>query len=393
MKQIRKILSLVLILASGAIMVALTKVSTLAGILNFAKEFFDYCVRFITSWSGLKTGYLIAKIGVVAANSLLLVLALVSLVKSLVKCRKKLICGPLDSLNLLTLVFVFVLGEYILRTHTTNRVKLAIVVGACGLLVLLFEIVTLALTKPEKKVELVKEQEAVVPEKTEEVAETKENEEKVEEVKEVPCTSLLGKTLQVSAGNDVLKVVVVEVNDNKVIPVVSASEVKSEVVEDTVSAKAVIESNDEEDEENPTSEKKPSLSYVERLNQSEDSLKESYSVLKNELLKHRKVHARISKSCETFRVGYDEVAKIVVAGKGLKLYLALDPFAVDSAIYHQRDAASKKRFQHVPFVVKVKSPLSVKKACQLINLTCEKKEIQPKSRYEQVDYSHIEVGQ
>ena len=49
MKQIRKILSLVLILASGAIMVALTKVSTLAGILNFAKEFFDYCVRFITS--------------------------------------------------------------------------------------------------------------------------------------------------------------------------------------------------------------------------------------------------------------------------------------------------------------------------------------------------------
>ena len=75
MKQIRKILSLVLILASGAIMVALTKVSTLAGILNFAKEFFDYCVRFITSWSGLKTGYLIAKIGVVAANLALLVLA------------------------------------------------------------------------------------------------------------------------------------------------------------------------------------------------------------------------------------------------------------------------------------------------------------------------------
>ena len=142
MKQIRKILSLVLILASGAIMVALTKVSTLAGILNFAKEFFDYCVRFITSWSGLKTGYLIAKIGVVAANVLLLVLALVSLVKSLIKCRKKLICGPLDSLNLLALVFVFVIGEYILRTHTTNRVKLAIVVGACGLLVLLFEIVT-----------------------------------------------------------------------------------------------------------------------------------------------------------------------------------------------------------------------------------------------------------
>ena len=135
------------------------------------------------------------------------------------------------------------------------------------------------------------------------------------------------------------------------------------------------------------------LNHIERLAASEDDLRNAYSTIKNELLKHRKVHARVSKSCETFRVGYDEIAKIVVAGKGLKLYLALDPFSVDSAIYHQRDASSKKRFVEVPLVVKVKSPLSIKKACQLIDIACEKKEILPKSRYEEIDYSVIEVVQ
>lgn len=137
--------------------------------------------------------------------------------------------------------------------------------------------------------------------------------------------------------------------------------------------------------------KRPTITYEQRLSNSDSTLKETYSVLKNHLLKHRKVKARISKSCETFRVGYDMVARLVVAGKGLKLYLALDPYSVDSAIYHQRDASSKKRFVNVPLVVKVKSPLSLKKALKLIDMVCEKKEILPKSRYQEVDYSKITV--
>ena len=87
------------------------------------------------------------------------------------------------------------------------------------------------------------------------------------------------------------------------------------------------------------------------------------------------------------------IARIVVAGKGLKLYLAMDPYSVDSAIYHQRDASSKKRFVNVPLVVKVKSPLSVKKALKLIDMVCEQKQIQPKSRYQEIDYTKIGVGE
>lgn len=173
--------------------------------------------------------------------------------------------------------------------------------------------------------------------------------------------------------------------------------VEEPVVEEKVEepVEEVVEEQSEEVNEGEKTpvEKRPTITYTERLARSEETLKQQYSELKNELLSHRKVRSRITKSCETFRVGYNQVAKLVVAGKGLKLYLALDPRSVDSAIYHQRDASSKKRFVEVPLVVKVKSPLSLRKAKQLIAKVCEEKEIVKKSRYETVDYSKVGVEQ
>lgn len=192
--------------------------------------------------------------------------------------------------------------------------------------------------------------------------------------------------------------------DNNVVEDSTVSEVVAEATEEVEKVESSEETEDQDngDDQEETSEaegessktpKKPSLTYEQRLSGADDSLKENYSTLKNHLLKYRKVHSRITKSCETYRVGYDMIARIVVAGKGLKLYLAMDPYSVDSAIYHQRDASSKKRFVNVPLVVKVKSPLSVKKALKLIDMVCEQKQIQPKSRYQEIDYTKIGVGE
>ncbi len=114
---------------------------------------------------------------------------------------------------------------------------------------------------------------------------------------------------------------------------------------------------------------------------------QKYSDLKNELLSYRKVHSRLSKTNDSFRYSGNLVAKICVSGKGLKLYLALDPVSVDSAIYHQRDASSKKKFAATPLVVRVKSPLSFRKALKLIELACEKAGTTKKSRYTAEDFT------
>ena len=343
---------------------------------------------------------------------LVILLPLVGLIVSLVRIGKRNKKTFVDFLSLLAFAVPFIYLSTILVSFKFD-VKLLedlivlIAWAVLGIFLVAYEIFALCEIRTIKVAEAkeeAKEEKSTVEEPNEEVVvseepkveETPVGEEVQEEIptEEVVEDGLLGKTYTVVDGDNVLKLMVVGVNGKETKPVFEKVE-EVPVVEEA-QIEEVVESSEEAEEgeeESETGEKAKSLSYIERLAASENDLRNAYSTIKNQLLKHRKVHARVSKSCETFRVGYDEVAKIVVAGKGLKLYLALDPFSVDSAIYHQRDASSKKRFVEVPLVVKVKSPLSIKKACQLIDITCEKKEILPKSRYEEIDYSVIEVVQ
>lgn len=131
----------------------------------------------------------------------------------------------------------------------------------------------------------------------------------------------------------------------------------------------------------------PGRDFEDRLYESDPKLLQMYSDLKNEMLSYRKVHTRVSKTNDAFRFEGRLIAKIIVAGKGLKLYFALDPLSVDSAIFHQRDASGKKKFVETPFEVKVKSPLSYRKAKQLIALAMEQVGTVKKTRYTPIDWT------
>ena len=131
----------------------------------------------------------------------------------------------------------------------------------------------------------------------------------------------------------------------------------------------------------------PGRDFEDRLYEADPVLLQMYSDLKNEFLSYRKVHTRVSKTNDAFRFEGKLVGKVIVSGKGLKVYLALDPLSVDSAIYHQRDASGKKKFVETPLEVKVKSPLSYRKAKQLIALAMEKTGTVKKTRYTPIDWT------
>lgn len=131
----------------------------------------------------------------------------------------------------------------------------------------------------------------------------------------------------------------------------------------------------------------PGRDFEDRLYEADPALLQMYSDLKNEFLSYRKVHTRVSKTNDAFRFEGQLVGKMIVSGKGLKVYLALDPLSVDSAIYHQRDASGKKKFVETPLEVKVKSPLSYRKAKQLIALAMEKVGTVKKTRYTPIDWT------
>ena len=68
-----------------------------------------------------------------------------------------------------------------------------------------------------------------------------------------------------------------------------------------------------------------------------------------------------------FRLHKKEYVKITIDGKGLKLYLALDPKDYADSTFPIDDASDKKMYQNIPLVFKVKSSISLKRAKVLID--------------------------
>ena len=107
-------------------------------------------------------------------------------------------------------------------------------------------------------------------------------------------------------------------------------------------------------------------SFEAKLIQSGDTLKKWYSELKNELLSYRKVTARSSWQHEAFRLGRGTVAKLVIRGKTLRLYLALDPATYEGSKYLVEDASEHAKFEKTPLLYRIRSERRCRYAKELI---------------------------
>ena len=112
--------------------------------------------------------------------------------------------------------------------------------------------------------------------------------------------------------------------------------------------------------------------YMARLIQADDSVKDSYNEIKNKFLSYKKVKSRLSKKRETFYMGRQTLAKIDVKGKKVDLYLALNPleFTDKAQFYNFVDISEKK--QDTPMLMKVSGPIKLKRALELIDILMSK---------------------
>jgi len=115
----------------------------------------------------------------------------------------------------------------------------------------------------------------------------------------------------------------------------------------------------------PAAEKIERIPFEVRLGAADKVLKAHYNELKSEVLSYG-VKSRVSNTGDTFRLHTKTYVKMVVAGKALKLYLALDPKAYKDSTFPILDASKKGLYKEIPLVFKVKSDLSLRRAKQLI---------------------------
>jgi len=112
-------------------------------------------------------------------------------------------------------------------------------------------------------------------------------------------------------------------------------------------------------------EKAEFVPFAVRLHAADDFLKEAYNELKSEVLSYG-IKSRVSSTADTFRLHTKAYVKMVIAGKYLKLYLALDPNDYKDTTYPFDDASRMGAHKDTPFVFKIKSGLSVRRAKVLI---------------------------
>lgn len=125
--------------------------------------------------------------------------------------------------------------------------------------------------------------------------------------------------------------------------------------------------------------------FAEKMLFAEKKYQRFYDSINNAFLSYRKVHARVSVSCASYRFGRQLIAKMTFRGKTLKLHLALDVNKFDEKIYYQRSLADKKAYAEVPFTVKVRSDRALNNALKLVAAVCEEYNVEAKTRYTAVD--------
>lgn len=106
-------------------------------------------------------------------------------------------------------------------------------------------------------------------------------------------------------------------------------------------------------------------SFTARLSQADDELKSNYNEIKNFALSFKGVNSRISWSYDSINRGRRKICKIVVKGKSLILYLALNPYALPEK-YHHKSVNDVTKYAQTPTKLRVRSGRSVKYAKELI---------------------------
>lgn len=144
----------------------------------------------------------------------------------------------------------------------------------------------------------------------------------------------------------------------------------------------------EEKKEEPVKEEKPKIvriPFPTRLLEADEEMKNNYNELKAECLSYG-LKSRLSNTGDTFRLHTKTYVKITVAGKSLKLYFALDMKDYENSSLPLKFAGNKNIYKEIPVVFKVKSPLSLRRAKQLIQDACEKDNLE-QGKLEVRDYA------
>lgn len=106
--------------------------------------------------------------------------------------------------------------------------------------------------------------------------------------------------------------------------------------------------------------------FLDRLRSASPELKQLFNIVKNELMKYKDVKNRLTKKYDCFYLGRNQICKLSLTSKKVKVYLAADPAQYPERQFPHKDVSDKKSHVRTPYYTMVKSQLSVKRMNKVI---------------------------
>ncbi|MCD8307401.1 MAG: hypothetical protein LUD51_04140 [Clostridia bacterium] len=130
-------------------------------------------------------------------------------------------------------------------------------------------------------------------------------------------------------------------------------------------------------------------SFTARLILADDDIKDWYSQIKNAALSFRGAKASMAWKQEKLRCGRKQIGKLLIRGKVLCLYLNLtmDDIKDCRTNYRVEDMSGKAINAATPLMYRIKNPLRVRHAIELIDMVGEKLGLVKAKRFQPKDYA------
>lgn len=130
-------------------------------------------------------------------------------------------------------------------------------------------------------------------------------------------------------------------------------------------------------------------SFVARLILADDDTKQWYSTLKNAALSYKGAKSSMAWKQEKLRCGRKQIGKLLIRGKVLCLYLNLtmDDLKDCKTNYRVEDMSGRAINAATPLMYRIKNPLRVRHAIDLIGMVAEKLDLVKAKKFQPVDYA------
>ncbi len=127
----------------------------------------------------------------------------------------------------------------------------------------------------------------------------------------------------------------------------------------------------------------------ERIKTATPEVKQLYNIVKNEFMQYDNIKYKVTNNFDSLYVNKKLVAKLSITKRRVRVYMALNPNDYSPTQFPHRDVSLKKVHVKTPYLMFIKSQLSVKRLRVLIADLMTENETRINQDYKPVDYANM----